>query len=319
MGGANTDFTVRGPRLPGRNGEVEGSEFLEAPGGKGLNQAVAAARLGARAGVVACIGADRRAREILHALAREGVYARHIVQALVAITGATVIQVDRTGHKQTMHAAGANLCLDVRAIRRAAPALHGAGVLVVQLEPPLPAIVEAVRIAKTAGVPVVLDAGPPRRLPRELLRGLAVVRANAQEAELLTGVHVTDRPTARRAGKVLLGLRVGAAVVEAGARGDLIVWRDGERWLPHIEVPAVDATGAGDAFTAALAVQLVEGRGPAEAGPFARVAAALTTTRLGAWPALPRRDEVLAVLERLGGGPGGGVAPGRLRLGRGAA
>jgi ribokinase len=299
MGGANTDYTVRGPRLPTRHGEVQGNAFLEAPGGKGVNQAVAATRLGAKAALIACVGNDQQAHVILRHLAREAVEAHHVVRDTEATTGATVIQVDWSGHKQTMNAPGANLCLGVPDIRRAGPALRRARVLVVQLEPPLAAIVEAVRIAKAAGVPVVLDAGPARPLPDELLRGVAIVRTNAEEAELLTGVHVSGRPSARRAGRALLARGVGAAVVEAGAWGDLIVWHDGESWLPHLKVRVVDATGAGDAFTAALAVQLAEGRTLAEAGPFASVAAGLATTRLGAQPALPRRDEVLALLERL--------------------
>jgi ribokinase len=203
------------------------------------------------------------------------------------------------GYKQTMNAPNANLRLSVRDVRRAGAAVHAAQVLLVQLEPPLPAIMEGVRIARAAAVPVVLDAGPPRRLPDELIRRLAVIRANAGEAEVLTGVPVTDRPSARRAGKALLARGAGAAVIEAEDQGDLIVWKDGECWLPHIKVRVVDATGAGDAFAAALAVQLIEGRSWAEAGRFASVAAALTTTRLGGWPALPRRKEVLGLLKRL--------------------
>lgn len=311
VGGANTDYTVRGPRLPRRNDEVQGSEFLEASGGKGLNQAVAAARLGARAGLVACVGTDQRAHGILKQLARERVDARHVIRDAVAITGATVLHVDQSGHKQTMNAPGANLCLGVLDIRRAAAALRAARVLVAQLEPPLAAVVEAVRIAKAAGVPVVLDAGPARPLPHALLRGVTILRANAEEAERLTGVRVSGRASARRAAEALLDHGVGVVAVEAGERGDLIVWRDGEHWLPHIDVPAVDATGAGDAFTAALAVQLIEGRTPAEAGALASAAAALTTTRLGALPALPRRDEVLSLLERLGRRPGARRGPGR--------
>ena len=274
VGGANTDYIARGPRLPAGD-SVEGSEFVEASGGKGLNQAVAAARLGASAELVGRVGNDVRGRAVIH--------------------------VDRSGHKQSMAAPGANLRLGARDVRRAGSALRGARVLVSQLEPPLGAIAEAVRMAKAAHVPVVLDAGPARPLPAGLLRGLAIVRANALEAEALTGVHVTGYRSARRAAEALLARGARAAAVQAGDEGDLIVWRDGECWLPRLDVPAVDSTGAGDAFTAALAVRLAEGCSLAEAGPFASAAAALTTTRLGAAVALPRRDEVLALLERVAG------------------
>ena len=300
VGGANTDYIARGPRLPAGD-SVEGSEFVEASGGKGLNQAVAAARLGASAELVGRVGNDGRGRAILAYLGREGVEARHVGRDAAAITGAAVIHVDRSGHKQSMAAPGANLRLGARDVRRAGSALRGARVLVTQLEPPLGAIAEAVRMAKAAHVPVVLDAGPARPLPAGLLRGLAIVRANALEAEALTGVHVTGYRSARRAAEALLARGAGAAAVQAGDEGDLIVWRDGECWLPRLDVPAVDSTGAGDAFTAALAVRLAEGCSLAVAGPFASAAAALTTTRLGAAVALPRRDEVLALLERVAG------------------
>jgi ribokinase len=296
---------------------VGGWEFLEAPGGKGLNQAVGAARLGAKVGLVARVGDDRRGRVILEHLLRERVEARHIVRDTVAMTGAALIQVDESGHKQTMGAPGANRCLDVRDVRSAGPSLRNAKVLVVQLEPPLAAVAEAVRIGKAGGVLVVLDAGPPQPLPDALLRGVALVRANATEAEALTGVRVTGRGTARRAAEALLARGVGAAAVAAGERGDLIVWRAGQCWLPRLEVQAVDETGAGDAFTAALAVQLAEGRGLAEAGPFANAAAALTTTRLGVQASLPRRDEVLALLERRARGRGMRVVASRAAGGTG--
>ena len=310
VGGANTDYTARGPRLPAGD-SVQGSEFVEGAGGKGLNQAVAAARLGAGAERGGRVGNDGRGRAILAHLRRERVEARHVVRDAMAITGVAVIHVDRSGRKQTMAAPGANLRLGAWDVRRAGPALRGAKVLVSQLEPPLAAVEEAVRLAKAARVPVVLDAGPARPLPAGLLRGLALVRANAVEAEALTGVRVTNRRSARRAADALLARGVGAAAVEAGEEGDLIVWRDGECWLPRLDLPAVDSTGAGDAFTAALAVQLAEGRPLAEAGPFANAAAALTTTRLGADASLPRREEVLALLERLARRRGQRVTVGR--------
>jgi ribokinase len=299
VGEANTDFVIRGPRLPAPGQSVDGWVFLEAPGGKGLNQAVAAARLGAAVDLVARIGDDRRGHAIREHLAREGVGARYVVRDAVATTGAALVQVEESGRKQTIGAPGANCCLDVHDVRRAGPRLRAATILLVQLQPPLPAIAEAVRIAKAAGALVILDAAPPRPLPDELLRGLAVIHANAVEAEALTGLRVTDRRTARRAAAVLLERGARAAAIEAGARGDLIAWRDGECWLPRLRVRPVDETGAGDAFVAALAVQLGEGRGLADAGRFANAAAALTTTRLGVQASLPRRDAVMALLERL--------------------
>ena len=131
---------------------------------------------------------------------------------------------------------------------------------------------------------MVLDPAPPVELPDEFFHLLDIIRPNAGEAEVLTGVAVRDRASARRAAEVLLDRGVGAAAVQAGDEGNLMVWRGGERWVPKIPVVSFDATGAGDAFAAALAVMLAEARPLAEAGPFASAAAALTTTKLGPKP-----------------------------------
>jgi len=300
VGGANVDYLARGPALPTRGATVQGTEFQEAPGGKGANQAVAAARLGARVALVARVGADRRGDAVLECLAAEGVDARCVVRDQSERTGVAIIQVDAQGEKQILTAPGANLRLGVGDVEAAAPLIRNARVLLTQLEAPLDTVMEAARVARDAGVPVILDPAPPIPLPDELLGLLDVIRPNAGEARVLTGVEVRDRASAHRAADLLLARGVGAAAVQAGGEGNLLVWSGGECWLPLIPVVAVDATGAGDAFAGALAVQLAEGRPLPEAGQFANAAAALTTMKLGAQSALPRRNEVLALLTERG-------------------
>jgi ribokinase len=299
VGGANTDYLVRGPRLPRAGETVVGDVFQPAPGGKGANQAVAAARLGARVAFVARLGLDDRGDEVLGRLAAEGVDARQVTRDADAPTGVALIMVGEGGEKQMLTAPGANRHLAVADLRAAERTIAAARVVLVQLEAPLDAVGAALRLGRDAGARVVLDPAPapPTPLPDELLRLVDVIKPNAGEARALTGVSVGDRRSAREAAERLLERGVRAAAVQAGDEGNLLVSHDGEYWLPKIPVASVDATGAGDAFAAAIAVMLAEGRSLEEAGRFAN-AAALTTTALGAQAALPRRENVLALLAR---------------------
>jgi ribokinase len=295
VGGGNTDYTARGERFPERGGSAPADAFLVAPGGKGVNQAVGAARLGARVALVARVGDDARGREIRDYLVTESVDAGRVILDAECPTGATLIMVDGSGEHQTMGMPGANRRLSVDDVRTAEP-LERARVVLLQLEPPQETITDAAQRARAHEATVVLDAGPAQPVADELIRAAAVVRANEQEAEAVTGMPVRDLGSARRAAGQLLARGAGAAVLAVDDQGDLMVWHGGERWLPHFAVRRVDVTGAGDAFVAALAVALSEGRTLAEAGPFASAAAALTTTALGVRDALPRRADVTALM-----------------------
>jgi ribokinase len=296
VGKANMDYLTRGPRLPVPGQSVNGDAFQEAPGGKGANQAVGAARLGARVALVARIGQDARGDAILSALRVEGIDLRHVSRDPVEHSGVALCQVGASGEKQILSAAGANARLTAACVRDAAAALSSAKVVLCQLGVPLEAVAEAVRIGRAAGARIVLDPGPPAPLPDELIAQLDLIRPNTSEAQILTGVCVRDRLSAREAALELLRRGARAAAVQAGEHGDVIVSEGREFWLPRFEVKRVDATGAGDAFASALAVCLAEGKTLEEAGPFASAAAALATTVLGAQASLPTRAAVLRLL-----------------------
>jgi ribokinase len=298
VGSANTDFLVRGPKLPGPGETVMGEDLREGAGGKGANQAVAAARLGARTAFVGRVGGDRRGEEMLRRLAAEGVDVTRVGCDTEAPTGAAIIMVDGRGEKAILVAPGANARMGAAEVEAAADAIQSAGVVLCQLEIPLAAVTAACRLGRAAGARVVLDPAPARPLPDELLRLLDLIRPNANEAETLTGVKVRDRPSAREAAKNLLDRGVGAVAVQAGDDGNLLAWPGGECWMPKLPVNTIDATGAGDAFAAGLAVMLAEGRTLNEAGPFANAAAALATTVVGAQAGLPRREAVQSLLSQ---------------------
>jgi ribokinase len=292
----NTDYLVKGERLPTPGETLEGEVFQQAPGGKGANQAVAVGRLGCRVALIGRIGADDRGKRMLEQLATEGVDAAYIRRDDEAASGVALIMVDRSGEKQILTAPGANRRLREADVSAAKEAIASSMVLLVQLEVPLPAVTLALRLARAAGVRTVLDPAPAVPLSEDILQLVDVIRPNASEAETLTGVPARDRTSAARAARVLLNRGVGAAVVQAGEAGNLLVTRDDERFLPRIPVESVDATGAGDAFAAALAVGLAEERSLTEAAAMGSAAAALATTQLGAQAGLPRRAEVLRLL-----------------------
>ena len=298
VGKANIDYLVRGPRLPVPGQSVNGDAFQEAPGGKGANQAVGAARLGARVALVARVGRDARGDSVLASLHDEGVDTRQVTRDPVEATGVALCQVGASGEKQILSAAGANARLTAACVREAADVLRSARVVLCQLGVPLEAVEAAVRIGREAGARVVLDPGPPAPLPDSVIACLDVIRPNTSEAEILTGIRVCDRDSARAAARELLRRGARAAAVQAGEHGDVLMWGDREVWLPRFAVVRVDATGAGDAFASALAVCLAEGKELEEAGHFASACAALATTVLGAQASLPRREAVIALLRQ---------------------
>lgn len=293
------DFLVQGASLPAAGSTVSGDRFQEAAGGKGANQAVAAARLGARVALVARVGADERGRAIVTALESEGVDVREVTFEPDDHTGVALVMVDAEGRKQIMTAPGANRRLAVEHVAQASGLLSKARVVLLQFEVPLDAVEAAIRIAHAAGARVVLDPAPPLapadRLSDELLRNVDVIRPNAAEAEALTDIRVTDRMSAKRAAADLVRRGVGAAIVGASG-GNLLLSSDDEEWLPHVRVKAVDETGAGDAFAAAIAVCLSREATLRDAARFASAAAAAKTRKLGAQAGLPTREEVLQLL-----------------------
>jgi ribokinase len=296
VGSANYDYTIVTNRLPRPGESVGGRDFVVGLGGKGANQAVACGRLGGRVALIANVGADDGA-EILRALAGAGVDTAAVLRDPGIRTGVAMIAVDRSGEKQIIAWGGANHALLPEDVRGAADVIRAARVLLLQLEIPLASVMEAVTIARDAGVTVILDPAPASPLPEELYRSLDLIRPNAHEAETLTGVVVTDRASARRAAHILLDRGVGAASVQAGAEGDLIVARDREIFLPRFPVASVDATGAGDAFAGTLALELARGATLEEAGPRASAAAAFTTTSIGAQNSLPRPEDIDRLLD----------------------
>jgi ribokinase len=287
VGGINSDFVLRGDAVPKPGETVVMPEFFQGPGGKGANQAVAAARLGRRVAMIGCVGDDERGDAAIANFIREGVETRWIARAKTH-TGVALILVDKDGEKSIGANMGANSKLTVAHVRAAAEAISACKVLLMQMEVPDAALVAAAKLKKDRRV--FLDPAPPRQLAKGLLSRIEVIRPNSSEAEFLTGIKVTDQKSASRAARALIKQGAQIVIIQAGDGGDLLVSPMGEIYSPHFEVKSVDATGAGDAFAAAFAVGLAESHRDFEGIlRMASATAALKTTKMGAQAGLPKR------------------------------
>jgi ribokinase len=299
VGSTNVDLVVQVPRIPGAGETVLGDRFFTADGGKGANQAVAAARLGAEVTFLGRFGADPfgdRARSQLEA---EGLDLAPSRQDPVSPHGVALILVDPGGENAIAVAPGANTQVSPHDIEAARPNIAAADLVLLQLEVPLPAVERAVDLAGECGVPVLLNPAPARELPNSLLTRVDYLTPNEHEACLLAGSSESvGAESPQEAADTLCALGVSNVLVTLGSRGVWVASGDERFQVPAPQVNAIDATGAGDAFCGALAVALAEGKLLREGVHWAATAAALSTTCLGAQPSLPRRGDVEAFLAR---------------------
>lgn len=299
IGSSNTDMVVRTPQLPKPGETVLASSLSTVQGGKGANQAVAAARLGAKVTFVARVGDDSYGEAALSAFKEAGIDTQYVVRDLREPTGIAIIGVDeKTGENSILVVAGANGSLSVEDVERASSAITSADMVVCQLEVPLEVIETALRIARAVGVPTILNPSPARLLTPEILKLVTVLVLNEGEAELLAGVSaIVDTAMAIEAGEVLRAQGAHKVLITRGKRGSIFVDDAGATEFPCVAIAhATDTTGAGDCFTGALAVALAEKQSIHSAVKFAATAAAISVTRAGAQPSLPYRTEVEELL-----------------------
>jgi ribokinase len=292
IGSANTDLVVRVPSLPRPGETVIGGTFASVGGGKGANQAVAAARAGGRTTFIAKLGADAMGDAALAAFAADGIDTTFITRDPATPSGVAFILVDDRGENSIAVAAGANDLLLPADLDRAADAIRAADILLVQLEIPLETVRHAVAMAHAAGVPVILNPAPARPLDTGLLAQVAILTPNETEAELLTGLAVTDERSAASAAGRLLAAGPRSAVITLGRQGALVAEAAATAHVAGYEVTPVDTVAAGDVFNGCLAVAIAEGKSLVEAARFANAAAAIAVTRHGAQTSAPRRDEI---------------------------
>ncbi|WP_409025615.1 ribokinase [Gallibacterium anatis] len=299
LGSINADHVIQVPHFPQPGETLSGQNYHIVYGGKGANQAVAAARLGAKVDFIACIGEDKIGLEMKQAFQKDGINTDSIATIQGETTGIAMIQVTDSGENSIVISAGANAHLTTDIVDKFKQKILDADALLMQLETPLDAIIYATKIAKQAGKHTVLNPAPAKALPDELLAQLTMITPNETESEVLTGVKVVDEQSAARAAAVFHQKGVAIVLITLGAKGVFISHNALQKIIPGFRVQAKDTTAAGDTFNGALVTALLEQKSLEEAIQFAHAAAAISVTRFGAQTSIPSRQETLDFLANI--------------------
>jgi ribokinase len=301
VGSSNTDMIIKMDQIP-KPGETRlGGEFVTAAGGKGANQAVAAARAGGAVTMIARVGHDVFGEQAVAGLAENGIDVNH-VQYDDSPSGVALIFVGENGENSIGVASGANARLSPADVRKAKDAIVAADVVIMQLETPLETVQAAAGLAGEGGALIILNPAPAQPLPDELLKKVSILTPNETETELLTGVEVVDEESCGQAADILLRNGVETVIITLGSRGAFVATSNAKHHVPGFHVKQVDTTAAGDTFNGALAVALAEGMSITDAVRFANAAGAIAVTRMGAQPSAPSREEIEGLLNAVPNG-----------------
>lgn len=292
VGSINMDLVARTKRMPLGGETLLGSDFRMVPGGKGANQAVAVARTGGNVKIVGGVGDDIFGKQLLANLRDNGIDTDFVKARSGMATGVAIILVDDQGENSIVVVPGANDCVSQQDVEAARLIIETAQVVLLQLEIPLETVELVIRVAKQAGVPVILDPGPARPLSRDLLAMVDIITPNEHEAQVLAGEELHNLDDARNIAAKLLGWGIKHVLLKLGGEGVIMANAEGFEHIPAHKVHVEDTTAAGDSFAGGLAVALAEGYTLREAVLFANAVGALAVTRLGAQSAIPTREEV---------------------------
>jgi ribokinase len=298
VGSSNTDMIIKVPRLPVPGETVIGGNFTVALGGKGANQAITAARVGGDVTFIGCIGKDIFGEQALKGLKEDGINVDFTIKDPLLPSGIAQIVVDENGKNLIAVASGANQNLGEQDVMNARKAILAADILLLQLEIPIQTVRFAAKLAFENNVRVILNPAPAHPLDDELLGYISILTPNKIEAESLTGISITDERSVELAGRILLERGLARVIITLGSKGAMVIDNGGAEHVPGFHAKSIDTTAAGDVFNGALAVALAEGKNFYESVRFANAAAAISTTRLGAQPSIPKRAEVMEMLRK---------------------
>lgn len=298
VGSSNTDMIVQVPRIPRPKETILGGRFSMAAGGKGANQAVAAARAGGDVHFVCRVGADMFGQEAIDGFLRDGIHVDYVKKDEEASSGVALIFVSEDGENSIAVAPEANGRLSVGDIQDARDLIETASIVVVQLEIPLPTVRALVEMADASGARVILNPAPARSLDGDLLKHVSIITPNEIEAELLTGIQTNNREGIQAAASAMIDRGIETVLITCGERGTYYKTPRGGGMIPAYRVDPVDTTAAGDVFNGALAAEMAEGKDLESAVSFANAAAALSVTVLGAQPSAPVREDILRLMAR---------------------
>lgn len=292
VGSSNTDMVIKADHLPVGGETILGGSFFMNPGGKGANQAVAAARLGGNVTFICKTGNDIFGRQSRQLFEDEGINTSYLLSDSKNPSGVALITVDKNAENCIVVASGANAALNQGDLLQAQQVIEQSMIVLMQLEIPIDTVEHVASTAAAKGVKVVLNPAPARELSAELLRNISVITPNKTEAEMLSGITVNDIKSAEQAARIIKSKGVDTVIITLGSRGAAVLHGDEFHYIPALTVNAVDTTAAGDVFNGALVVALSENRSMLEATSFACSASAISVTRLGAQSSAPFRSEV---------------------------
>ena len=298
VGSSNTDMILQMKRIPRPGETILGGRFSTAAGGKGANQAVAAARAGGDVSFIARVGNDMLGKQAVEGFCRDGIDTRYIATDPKEPSGVALIFVADSGENSIGVAPGANAALSVDDIHKYRDVILSANILLIQLEIPMETVQAAVKLAAEKQICVILNPAPAQPLSDDILQNVSVLTPNESETQLLTGIEVTDENTAERAAKLLAQKGVKTIIITMGANGAFVYSSDFTGIVPSFPVKPVDTTAAGDVFNGALAVAFANRMNLTEAIRFANAAAAISVTQLGAQPSAPKLDKIMALLSK---------------------
>jgi ribokinase len=292
IGSYNAGLSMKGKRFPQPGETFAADHFFEGPGGKGANQAVAAACFGAKTAFIGCVGADRYGQDALAMFKKYGIDTNAIRIDAIAHTGMAFIMIDESGQNMIEIVSGANQCITINDIDDATETIADARIVGFQLEGSIDIVDYSLCKARSLGVKTLLDPAPATKLDESLYPLIDYIKPNETEATILTGIAVRDADSARKAGQWFLDRGVRQAIVTLGKEGAVLVSEKGWRFFSAPKVKALDSTGAGDVFSGAMMSALAQDKDVDEAIIFASHAAALSTTRLGVVESIPELREV---------------------------
>jgi ribokinase len=292
VGSTNTDMVIKAEHIPAPGETILGGNFFMTPGGKGANQAVAAQRLGGSVTFIAKTGNDIFGSQSVQLFKAEGIRTDYMLVDPDNPSGVALITIDKNAENCIVVASGANATLNIEDVENAAEVISTASIVLLQLEIPLETVNFVAAIATSKGVTVILNPAPARELPISLLHNVSIITPNEKEAEVLSGVRVTDKDSVLKAAQIIRSKGVPTVIITLGAKGAFICTEEINEFVSTPKVAAIDTTAAGDVFCGALAVALSENVLLKEAVIFACHAAALSVTKLGAQASAPSRLDV---------------------------
>lgn len=296
LGSINVDHVISVPYFAKPGETLSGENYHIAYGGKGANQAVAAVRLGANVAFIGCIGSDDIGNTMKNAFSQDGIDTTHIATIEQEMTGMAFIQVAQSGENSIVIARGANAYLNEQIVQQNEVQIAQSDYLLMQLETPVTAVELATNIAKKNGVKVILNPAPAQPLSNNLLSKIDIITPNETEAEILTGVQVTNEQSAVKAAQVFHQKGIESVIITLGAKGVFFSRKGESKMIRGFQVQAVDTTAAGDTFNGGFVTALLEGQSFEEAIRFGQAAAAISVTRQGAQSSIPTKQETLDFL-----------------------